>query len=553
MIPSLCCVVLAFAGVPQNPPPAAVDMVSLQHLLRTPASPLRVPTNTMLMREADEDQLGGASILTQDAVIAALAALHTEAIQAGRLRWEVGAGNLLLAGEAAEVDAVRKSVRRLEETLARTMQVEFVVWDGTDRGTPATTLDEAAFAEFSRGRTALVRLVGSVNPQQTADLQRVRSQRYVRDVDVEVASKAMISDPIVDVFRDGAIGSVRVLPLAGSDEFAVLGMFAVAQRRGIPRTLQPGHSSAPDLEVPTLDTCMGTFSGRLAGGSALAMTLRGLPALGGQVVVTVRLLAKDRPAADPKASFAVLPCAALLDDSLLRVDQIPQPDGTMQHVLAPSAGRLPEPLLLDLCRAAVGEGQGSLWSLGNHLLVQGDASAQGRVRTLLRDLENRMLRTVTVTSTGLLPSTVEPAPASGPAPNLLFEVSAPCLTGRELRLARIVETTALTDIDVEIAQEATMTNPMVDLLQSGSWLSASVAPAGSVMHVDLQLRCLQAAQPLARSIMPNGVWTPTDVDGSVLRHQGTVGNAAVLELGDGPLVPIDGRAWRSSLQTSVRW
>lgn len=553
MIPTLCSVVLALASVPQNPPPAAVEMVSLQHLLRTPASPLRVPTGTMLLRDGEVDQVGGGNGPTQDAVVAALAALHGEAIQAGRLRWEVGAGNLLLAGEAAEVEAVRKSVRRLEETLARTMQLEFVLWDATDRGTPATTLDETAFGEFSRGRTAMLRLVGSVNPQQTADLQQVRAQGYVRDVDVEVASKATISDPVVDVFRDGAIASVRAIPLAGSDEFVLFGMFAVAERRGIPRTVQPGHSSAPDIEVPTLDSCMGTFSGRLGSGSALAVTLRGHPALGGQVVLTVRLLAKDRPAADAKASFAVLPCQALLDDSLLRVDAIPQPDGTTQLVKAPSAGRLPEPLLLDLCRAAIGEGQGTLWSLGGHLVVQGDAGAQGRVRSLLRDLENRMLRTVSVTSTGQLPSTVQPAPTSGPAPNLLFEVSAPCLTGRELRLARVVETTAITDIEVEIAQEASMTNPVVDLLQSGSWLSASVAPAGSGMHVDLQLRCLQAAQPLARSIMPNGVWTPTDVNGSVLRHQGAVGNAAVLEHGDGPLVPIDGRSWRSSLQTIVRW
>lgn len=552
MILTLCSFLLAAASVPQNPS-AAVEVVSLQHLLRSPRAPEQVPTSTMLLRDGAASELEVAAPPTQDAIVAALTSLHASALEAGRLRWEIGTGNLLLAGEANEIDAVRKSVRRLEDTLARNLQVEVAIWDATDRGTPATLLDEAAFAEFRRGRTPLTRLVGSVNPQQTADLSRLRAQPYLRDVDVEVAQKATISDPIVDVFRDGALCSLRVVPLAGSDEFAVLGHFALAERRGIPRSVQPGHSSAPDIEVPTLDTCLGTFSGRLGSGSALAVTLRGHPAFGGQVVLTVALQAKPLAAADGKAAFAVWPCQALLDGSLLRIDQIPQPDGTMVPVQAPSAARLPGALLYDLAMAAVGEGQGHILPLGGHLVVQGDAAAQGRVRTLLRDLEQRMLRTVSFTSTGMLPSSVEPAPTSGPAPNLLFEVSAPCLTGRELKLVRMVETTVITDIDVEIAQEASMTNPVVDLLQSGCWLSASVAPAGASMHVDLQLRSLQATQPLARSIMPNGVWTPSDTNGSVLRHQGTVGNGALLEHGDGPLVPIEGRSWRSSLQTSVRW
>ena len=552
MIPTLCSLLLAAASVPQNPS-AAVEVVSLQHLLRSPREPEQVPTSTMLLRDALSSELEATAPPTQDAIVAALASLHAPALEAGRLRWEIGGGNLLLAGEANEIDAVRKSVRRLEEALARNLQVEVLVFDATDRGTPATLLDEAAFAEFRRGRTPLTRLVGSVNPQQTVDLRRLRAQPYVRDVDDEVAQKATISDPVIDVFRDGALCSLRVLPLAGSDEFAVLGRFALAERRGIPRSVQPGNSSAPDIEVPTLDTCLGTFSGRLASGSALAVTLRGHPAFGGQVVLTVTLQAKAPAATEGKAGFAIWPCQALLDGSLLRIDAIPQPDGTMLPVEAPSAARLPGALLFDLATAAVGEGQGRVLPLGGHLVVQGDAAAQGRVRTLLRDLEQRMLRTVSLTSTGLLPSTVDPAPNSVPAPNLLFEVSAPCLTGRELSLVRMVETTVITDIEVEIAQEASMTNPLVDLLQSGCWLSASVAPAGTSMHVDLQLRSLQAAQPLARSIMPNGVWTPSDTNGSVVAHQGTVGNGAVLEHGDGPLVPIEGRSWRSSLQTSVRW
>ena len=104
-----------------------------------------------------------------------------------------------------------------------------------------------------------------------------------------------------------------------------------------------------------------------------------------------------------------------------------------------------------------------------------------------------------------------------------------------------------------IAQEASMAVPLVDSLQAGTWIQAVTTPTDSTAFVDLTLRCTHASTPQARSIMPNGVLTPTDATCSRVEHHGLVVNGLPIDHGDGPMLPIEGRSWRSFLQTAVRW
>jgi hypothetical protein len=53
--------------------------------------------------------------------------------------------------------------------------------------------------------------------------------------------------------------------------------------------------------------------------------------------------------------------------------------------------------------------------------------------------------------------------------------------------------------------------------------------------------------------MPIGVLTPTDQTTSQVEHRGLVVNGLPIEHGDGPMLTIEGRSWRSVLQTVVRW
>jgi hypothetical protein len=407
-------------------------------------------------------------------------------------------------------------------------------------------LDGASFAEFSKERQPWLRLVDTVAVDQIATLSRLREQPYVRSVNGEVAQKAFINDPVLAVYREGAIALAKVQPLVGGDELVVHAQFAVAQRRGIPRTMQTGMASAPDVEVPTLETCMGTLSGRIPNGGALAVVLRGHPALGGQVVVTLRATASAVAAPAADKGFTVVPVGALTEMSLLPVG--PTADNPDQE--PQSSGFVPKDQLFDLAQAAGGEGQATVAVIGSHLLLTGDAKAIGNIVNLVRSLQDRLLRTTTLVASGSVPGTSEP---NAERTANLYEIAAPTLVGRSLHLARLLETNALTDVEVQIAQEASMAVPIVTALQAGTWIQATTTLVDSAAYVDLRLRCTHAATPQARSIMPNGVLTPTDQTSSQVEHHGLVVNGLPLDHGDGPMLPIEGRSWRSVLQTVVRW
>lgn len=532
-------------SAPQEPR-AGFDTVPLQHVLRPADAPSPLPRATMLEVADREGLLAKPALLDAATLLDPLRVLHGPALEAGTLRWHVAGGTLLLAGESAAISACRTQMQSIVRVLARPVQIELAVWDATDRTSPTCVLDGAAFAEFSKDRQPWLRLVDTVGVDQIATLSRLREQSYVRGVNGEVAQKAFINDPVLAEYRDGAIALAKVQPLAGSDELVLHAQFALAQRRGIPRAMQTGMASAPDVEVPTLETCMGTLSGRIPNGGALAVVLRGHPALGGQFVLTLRATAAAAALPGADKGFTMLPVGALTDMSLLPVGPTPErPEQEPQ-----SCGFVPMDQLLDLANAAGGDGQIAVAAIGSHLLLTGDTKAIANVVTLVRSLQDRMLRTTTIVATGSVPGSNEPTTERTAN---LYEIAAPTLVGRSLHLARLLETNALTDVEVQIAQEASMAVPIVTALQAGTWIQATTTLVDSAAHVDLRLRCAHAATPQARSIMPNGVLTPTDLTSSQVEHHGLVVNGLPIEHGDGPMLPIEGRSWRSVLQTVVRW
>ena len=553
MIPSLS-VTLALALVTPQEPRVGSDVVSVQHLLAAPPSVPAPLWDTLLVEEGGQScLLAAARELAPGRLLEPLQALNRDALDAGRLLLNLASGNLLLAGTEPDLARVRTQVQLLSRTLTRSVQIELTVWDATDRATPACVLDAAAYAAFAQNRPQLWRVVGTTADGQTLPLSRLRWTSYVRSINGEVAQKATISDPVLDRFAEGVQAIVRPFAISGADEFVLHSQFALAQRRGIVRQLQTGVAGAPDIEIPTLETSRAACSARLPNGGAMAITLRGHAALGGQVVITVRASAAPL-ATTADREFAVFPCGALTDRSLLRENESVDANGQKVAAAAASCGSIPEELLADLVAAAIGEGGGSHFLLPGHVIVRGDSATQGRVASLLRSLQDRVLRTVTVTVTGALPipNSEDPAPASTTAP-ILHELAAPTLLGRELRLARLLETNVVRDLEVQIAQDASMIVPIVDALQVGTWVNALAGPAEGTLLLDLELRCCHAAASTARNIMPNGVITPTDVNGTMVSHRGLVTNGQPIDHGDGPMLPVEGRSWRSSMQTTLRW
>ena len=157
---------------------------------------------------------------------------------------------LLAIGDAAEVAKTRERLQKSSPVLTRMLQIEFAVWDATDREAPTGMMTAAEFGRVFANLTPLSRCVTASRHGQAVALERMRWTRYVRDLDAQVAQKMSLSLPVTAQFGEGAHATVRAYCLCASDEFAVYVQFAVAQRRGVVRTLQTGTAGAADLELP---------------------------------------------------------------------------------------------------------------------------------------------------------------------------------------------------------------------------------------------------------------------------------------------------------------
>lgn len=555
--------------LPQEPPAtkSAFEMLSLQALCHEPAA-CAAPVWGSLLRYVDPDErrwdlvagVDDPPPLDPDSVARAIATIEAEATDSGVLFVEAVGDNLIAVGERTAVQRVRQLLDSATQIVARPLTVEFAAWDVADRETPAAVLDAAAYEHFVANRPPLWRALATGRPGQAIGLEHMRWTRYVRGVEAEVAQKQSQSRPATERYAQGGHAVVRAHSLVGSDEFAVHAQFAAAIRRGAVRTLQTGMPGGADLDLPTLESAFGACSGRVANGGALAATLRGNPAGGGQLVLTVRVWSRTPPVELGREGTSLLPCSALTSNALSRRIALPDPhdaDGESvdgdEHA---GYGHLDVDHLIDLARnvAADGDDEASVHFGAGYLLVRGSAAARRRVEALLVGLQDRTLRNVTVQHGALLQV---PPPAEGetsPAVNKnLHELVMPTLPGRECVAYRLSETNVVSDVFIQIATEAGTLVPHVDPLQSGVWLRARLAPGAGALHLDLELLHVQAPAPATRAVMAGGgTLMPAEVEGVLLAHHGAVRPGTVIEHGDGAAVTVEGRSYRSSLSTTLR-
>lgn len=560
-------ILLAVCPVPsfcaqQDKPPVS-EVFSLQHLIGNDPGQATPPWGSLLrrMEQPQCDMLGAAEPtegFSADDAIGLLRELESDALENARLE-VIGVGDsLVAAGDPAVVARLREHVKAATQLLARPLQIEFAVWDGTDRETPAAFLGPADFGRFAANRTPLWRSIATTRHGRAVALERMRWSRYVRDIDVEIAQKQTMSYPVTNQHADGGHAVVRPHLLTGSDEVVLHVQFAVAQRRGVVRSLQTGMTGASDIDLPALETAYGVCSGRVPNGGALAVTLRGNPATGGQLVLTVRVTGRTPPAGAPMQDLGLYPCGAITTQALLQSVEPPpdrDPDEVSPGESHEGFGHLPEDILVQFLRAGLGadgDADGvSVRCKAGYVVVRGPTQLLAKVETLMRGLQDRLLRNATVVHRAPMST----ADASGaPGTSMLHELALPTLLGRELIVARCLETNIVADIFAEIAQEAGILNPKIDVLQSGSWLRARLSPLGDAMSVRLLVQDRYAPLPTARSVMPGGgVLMPTEAGKSLAAHDGIVANGQAIEHGDGPAVNLEGRAWRSSLATTIQW
>ena len=191
-------------------------------------------------------------------------------------------------GEPAAVARTKQLIEAASNLLARPVRLELTVWDAAGRETPPAVLDRAAMQRLRATGSPLWQAVATGTSADLISIERMTWSRYVRSIEVEVATKMSMSGPSTDRYGEGVHAVTRVHSLMGEDSFAVMAQFALGQRRGVPRTVHTGHPGGTDIELPQLESYFGTFSGRVANGGALAVTMRGDAAAGGQIVLTLQ-------------------------------------------------------------------------------------------------------------------------------------------------------------------------------------------------------------------------------------------------------------------------
>lgn len=556
------CLLFAGAALAQAP---TSKLLSLQQLcgarplprlpqwgtLLDAADPGGAEDNDDLLAVADHDQ-GRFEVST---VHDLLTEINLQAIDDNKLHLEMAGLSLHVLGDAAAVAKVEGQLRFASEVIARPVEIEFAAWDATDRETPPAVMSAAELQRFATNRTPLWRCNAATVGGAPATLGRERWTRYVKAVNVEVAQKQTISNPVMATFGEGGRAVVRPLPLLG-DEFVLQAQFITGQRRGVVRAVACGVPGAPDIDLPTLETGYGACSARVPNGGAMAITLRGNAAGGGQVVLTFRITARQPPASSVQDAVAVLPCGALTTDGLRQRHVAPAPcrsDLVRSDYEDEQFGRIDAERLQVLLAAshleALEANGGFLRVGGGFVFAKCDPATLARIENTLRTLQDQVVRNITVSQTGTLTGTDGKADASP----LLHELALPSLLGREALVARLLEVPFLRSIECEIAQEASTLSPFVDTLQTGAWLRLRAAPDGETMQLDLDLQCAHAPLPTSRPVMPGGIVMPTEVQTATATGNTRVGNGQALDQGDGPALTIDGRNFRSTLTTTLRW
>lgn len=545
-------------------PSAVLEIVPLQHLtaLQVPIAP--PPWGTLLTAGYEEyaHDLIHCSREGQwfdtDAICEMLSRLHTEDIDNDRLSIHVQEDALRVFGEAQAVQKVTRDVREVGDLLTRPIEVEVTVWQAGDLTDVAAVNTPADYGRMVANLQPLWRSVRSTHSNGVAAHDRQRWVRYVRDVDTEVAQKAKIALPVTDAFCDG--GRVVVVPhsLASGDDLVLHVQFGFGVPRGSVRTVPSGLQDAPELDLPTLATTFGAFSGRIQNGGALAVLATGDESCGERLLLTVRATASTPPNDPQLNDLAAFPTSALTNAALLMRMTPPSPYPALGDQTARTMElsdedqtytRFEPDELLELLRTSLGEladtDDFSMDIAGGFLFVHAPRTTITIVGDLLRGLESRLLRNVQVRHFG----TIDQGRGSAP----LHELVAPSLLGRELIVVRLLETSFVRELQAEIAQESSTLEPQLETAQSGTWLRLRAANPSGETHVDMLAQTVHVRALRPRNVNPGGLLMPNDVSSCRCLHDGKAVNGKVIDHGDGPIVTLGDTALRTTLSTIVKW
>ncbi len=422
---------------------------------------------------------------------------------AGAFVRAMGGATLLVRQQPEALVGVGQAIRRMEDRWLRpiTLDVVAVRLPPTLGGTPsATELEALATAEASGPSITL-----TVFPTQRVTAFSGRQIAYLVDYDVEVAQKAKISDPIVGVLNAGLGVSARASVSEAGDRVRV---DLNAELVELLRMDSVAAGDGRTLDVPVVGTTVTRTSAELTTGAWTLLEGSGARAEGGGVVflARARLGSRNAGAPSPGLSLPVLESAGMakLNDRAFSISLLTQPvhsrmgaplDIMPSNFTPPEPPELPEPMgavasesLLEIMRQAIapeawGARGGSTEVRSDTLYVRAPETALLAVERMLAALEHALLwavdiegRLVEVAADSpvlagpLLPPEAEAALAKalGDGSALLLErVRVSSLAGQRNNVAALEQRTYVADFEVEIAEDAVISNPVVQILRSG--------------------------------------------------------------------------------------
>lgn len=523
----------------------AMKVIPVADLVAAMPLPRALPLGSLIDMNLHEDA-GGDGVLDGDEerMMYRVSELADLVRSMTPLAWDDGnasvdlvGSSLILTGAPDQIHLIEQAVQQVVAVLGEAARVRAAVF-AADRTEPPAGAAESytdAFARYSKqcGRP-LWEGNASAYPNQIIELGVHRVTPYIADCDVEIAQSSALANPIVVGMHEGTRLQVELHALTGSSDLVLFCHYALGEKLALhPVSLGPDRA-LPTLQSPEMATTLGSVSGRIANGGSLAVHLAG--ALEGRALVL--LLGAERTPVAPaqQREAGIWPISAFLSTALRRqvvphaseepsLDRLSSPTVSVREDPMPSVAPAEAELWHDLLTRALGDGDVDVSVLENGFVrVRGDATAREVAAHLIETYQDQFLKTVDV----------ELRTAGDGATPALRSVVTPALLGRSQYLVHGIETTTVTDADVEVAQKAGISDPKVRRQFSGIVAQVQVYPGRArELGARAWVEVVQTAAPTSFAMgTEKGVTLQqSTVTRATFRHAGLMPSGA-LDLGE---------------------
>lgn len=555
------------AALPQSPPPdtglrtraqdRVLRVLPIRDVLGTTRAPRPPRLGTLLRAQPSTTELleswdGPRSLVSPNDFRNLVEQLLPEAARAASdVQILDRGGNLIVTGPPEVVERIVQVARSAAAALVRNVEVQAALYPLPERELPVVA-GAAELADITKDLQPLWRARALTRAGNPVALANERLTPYLADVEVEVASRAQIGDPQIWTLFEGVRLVVQPHVLAGSDDVVLMCQAAVGERRSELHTLATGVDGLPTLDVPDLDVLFGAFSGRVPDGGALLVSCRSARELGGDFLLVVSARQRRAPVGAAEG-VGYFPITALVSPSLRFEPRVVHPDsdagsralGVVFEPAPSSDVGLARGDMTNLLQDLVGAGEraGSLVDrIGGHVVVRDSPEFVRAAGAVIAELEKRSLRTIAVSV-----SSLREGEHGG---EVLQRLDLPTLLGRSHAMVCGRETTAVADLDVEIAQRSSISNPVVRRVFAGLVVSSNVygEAESRAMHAEVAAAAMGERQRRPTEGKGGGeLWAP-EVDHALYTYDGPLGDG-VIDLGLGPA--FEGAPTRQVLRVSA--